>query len=275
MRRSSPEQEDGLIITVAQIGVAFVKATQLLEKTTIPVTPAGLRWDRDFCLLEENGQAVSPANHSQFIPLRFDYDEASDRLILSMPDGEVIEGAAAGSGRPCELAVFGGRTVPLREVEGPWAERLSAFAGRPIGLFRCEKAGGGIDILPITFVTTGSIRRLSRELATDVDPARFRAGFVFDNLVEHEEDAWNGKLLRVGEVLLRVRSPVPRCLITGFDARTGERGLNVMQGLVRYREKGGLPPEFKVDLSLPTFASYAEVVTPGTVKVGDPVALAE
>ena len=91
MRRSSPEQEDGLIITVAQIGVAFVKATQLLEKTTIPVTPAGLRWDRDFCLLEENGQAVSPANHSQFIPLRFDYDEASDRLILSMPDGEVID----------------------------------------------------------------------------------------------------------------------------------------------------------------------------------------
>lgn len=263
------------MIKVARIGVVFVKATRLLDKKKTAVTRSGLGWDRDFCLIEEDGQSVNQANHSQFIPLMFDYAEATDRLILHMPNGEVIEGPAAGSGRSHELLAIGQRIVPLREVEGPWKDRLSAFAGRPIRLFRCERTGGGVDVLPITFLTTGSIRRLSHELSAEVDPARFRAGFVFDNLVEHEEDGWDGKLLRVGEVVLRVRSPVPRCLITGFDARTGARDLNVMQGLLRYREKGDLPPEFKMNIALPTFATYAEVVTPGVAHVGDPVLLVE
>jgi uncharacterized protein YcbX len=234
-----------------------------------------LKFDRDFCLVEEDGTPVNQRNHSQFIPLQFDYDEPTDRLSLQMPDGEVLAGPAAGHGRQRDVILFGPRTVPMQEVAGPWHDCLSAFAGRPIRLVRCVETGQGVDVLPITFLTTGSIRRLSRELATDVDAARFRAGFVLENVVEHEEDGWDGKLLHVGEVVLRVRTPVPRCVITGFDPRTGERGLNVLQGLAKYRDKGGLPPEFAVKLSIPTFASYAEVVEAGTVNVGDPVALAD
>lgn len=262
------------MITVDRIGVAYVKATRWLEKSTIEVTPIGLKFDRDFALVEEDGELVNQRNHSQFIPLTFNYDEAADRLVLHMPDGEVTEGPAAGVGRRHDISFFGPRTVPMQEVSGPWSERLSDFAGRPVRLFRCSTTGQGIDVLPITCLTTGSVRRLSRELSTEVDPGRFRAGFVFENGVEHEEDGWDGRLLHVGDVVLRVRTPVPRCVVTGFDARTGARGLNVLQGLNDYRKKGGLPPEYPMRLSIPTFASYAEVVRPGVVNVGDPVSLA-
>ena len=106
-----------------------------------------------------------------------------------------------------------------------------------------------------------------------MEAARFRPGFVFDNNQEHVEDGWDGRLLRVGDVTLRVRTPVPRCSIPGLDPTHGVRDLDVMKGLIRYRPKQaypGQPPESAVT---PGVATYAEVVEPGIVRVGDPVEL--
>ena len=91
---------------------------------------------------------------------------------------------------------------------------------------------------------------------------------MLDNTVEHEEDQWEGRHLRMGAVLLKVRTAVPRCGITGFNPLSGSRDQDVMKGLIRYREKSALP-----DGMLPGFATYAEVLEPGTVQVGDLVAL--
>lgn len=66
-------------------------------------------------------------------------------------------------------------------MEGPWSQALSEYAGRPIRLLRCAAQGGAIDVFPVTLVSTGSLRRLAREVGTPVDAARFRAGFVLDN----------------------------------------------------------------------------------------------
>ena len=74
-------------------------------------------------------------------------------------------------------------------------------------------------------------------------------------------------------ITLRVRTPVPRCPIPGLDPTHGVRNLEVMKELIRYRPKQaypGQPPESAVT---PGFATYAEVVEPGTVRVGDQVEL--
>ena len=89
------------------------------------------------------------------------------------------------------------------------ADALTRFAGRPRRLARCVATGAAIDVLPITLITTGSLRRLAREVGAPVDASRFRAGLVHDNGVEHEEDRWDGRCLRVGTAILKVRTPVP------------------------------------------------------------------
>ncbi len=102
--------------------------------------------------------------------------------------------------------------------------------------------------------------RLAREVGAPVDAARFRAGFVFDNGVEHEEDGWDGRLIKVGTATLKVRTAVPRCGITGFNPASGVRDQEVMRGLVKYREKTALPDGLLPGYATPGFATYAEVV---------------
>lgn len=258
---------------VAAIGQVFVKATRFLQPPAVDVDLDGIRHDRAFALLEADDRFVNSDQHRLFMPLRFDYDAAAETLRLDLPDGRAIDGPAAATGRRLTVDHFGLRNIELAEVDGPWRELLSTHAGRPISLVRCLSERRAIDVFPITFVTTGSLARLAREVGSTVDPARFRAGFVIDHAEEHAEDAWDGRTLTIGNVVLRVRTAVPRCAITGFNPATGERDQDVMRSLIRYRNKVSLPDNMLPDYATPGFATYAEVLTPGRVAVGDKVAL--
>ena len=259
------------MITVHQIGRTFVKATRFTNPETVEVLASGIRGDRDFFLLESDGTPIASNNHGTFFPLVFDYDFGSDTLKLSLPDGRIVEGPAAGNGTSFAFDYYGMRNILVTPVDGPWEEVLSSFAARPIRLVRCVATGGGIDILPLTVVTTASIRRLEREIGGTVDPRRFRASFVLHNEVEHEEDGWRDRTLRVGKALLKVRTPVPRCIIPGFHPEEGAPDLNVLRTLTRYREKIVHPDGLLPDYTAPGFAVYAQVIEPGIVRVGDTV----
>ncbi len=258
---------------VSGIGQVYVKATRFLHPQAVDVDVDGIRFDRAFALLEADDRFVNSDQHRLFMPLRFDYDAGADSLVLELPDGQRVEGSAAASGRRFGIDHFGLRTIEAAEVEGPWRDALSSFAGRPIALVRCLSERRAIDVFPITFVTTGSLARLAREVGATVDPVRFRAGFVIDHAAEHAEDGWDGRTLSIGGAILRVRTAVPRCAVTGFNPRSGERDQEVMKSLIRYRDKVSLPDGLLPDYATPGFATYADVITPGRVAVGDPVAL--
>lgn len=259
------------MITVAQLGQVFVKATQFLHPQRVEIDPAGIRFDRAFALVEADDRLVGSDQHGNFFPLKFDFDPQAERLRLQYADGRTLEGSALGNGRAWAVDHFGLRTISGAEVDGPWLDALSDFAGRSIRLVRCVSKGAAVDVLPVTLLTTGSLRRIAQEVGGAVDAARFRAGLVLDNSIEHEEDQWDGKHLRIGTALLRVRTPVPRCGITGFNPTSGQRDQEVMKGMIRYRAKASLPDGMLPDYATPGFASYAEVIEAGTVSVGDRV----
>ncbi|MEQ8662240.1 MAG: MOSC domain-containing protein, partial [Gammaproteobacteria bacterium] len=231
-----------------------------------------IRHDRAFALLEADDTFVPSDRHADFFALRFDYDAVADSLRLQLPDGRSLDGPAAATGRACNVSLHGLREVPVREVEGPWAAARGAQAGRPVRLVRCL-GSTAIDVFPVTFVTTGSLARLAQEVGGAVDAARFRAGFVIEHAIAHAEDGWDGRRLRLGDVVLRVRTAVPRCAITGMNPASGARDQDVMRGLIRYRPKTALPDGLLPGYATPGFATYAEVVEPGRVQVGDRVTL--
>ena len=88
-----------------------------------------------------------------------------------------------------------------------------------------------------------------------------------------EEDAWDGREMRIGDALLRVRTPVPRCQVTGYNPSSGASDQPVMKSLIKYREKANLPDGMLPDYATPGFATYAEVIEPGAVRVGDSASL--
>ena len=259
------------MITVAQLGQVFVKATQFLHPERVEIGHSGIRYDREFALVEADDRFVGSDQHGSFFPLKFAFDAHAQRLRLEYADGRSLAGPALGRGRAWGIDHVGLRTIDVAEVEGPWHEALSDFAGRPIRLVRCLSKGAAVDVLPVTLLTTGSLQRVAQEVGSPVDAARFRAGLVLANSIEHEEDQWDGKHLRIGTAVLRVRTPVPRCGITGFNPTTGKRDQEVMKGMIRYRAKASLPDGLLPDYATPGFASYAEVIEEGQVSVGDRV----
>lgn len=258
---------------VAAIGQVFVKATRFLAPSAVEVDADGIRHDRAFALVEADERFVNSDQHRTFLPLCFDYDAEAERLRLTLPDGRVVEGGAEAGPRRFSINHATLRDIDVAELSGPWRETLSEFAGRPIALVRCLSRGRAIDVFPVTLVCTGSLTRLSREVGAPVDAARFRAGFVIEHDGEHDEDGWAGRQLRIGNALLRVRTAVPRCAITGFNPASGARDQDVMKGLIRYRDKVGLPDGLLPGFATPGFATYAEVLEPGKVSVNDRVSL--
>jgi uncharacterized protein YcbX len=83
----------------------------------------------------------------------------------------------------------------------------------------------------------------------------------------HEEDTWAGRELRVGDAVLRVGGPVPRCATTTRDPASGRRDFDTLHHIKAYR---GLRERKHLD-----FGVYAEVVEAGRVRVGDSADLEE
>jgi hypothetical protein len=73
------------------------------------------------------------------------------------------------------------------------------------------------------------------------------------------ERGWEGSALHVGRAVIRMVSLRQRCIMTTFDPDTAAQDTEVLLRI--HRELDGL------------FALDCEVVRPGRVRVGDPVAL--
>lgn len=259
---------------IRNIGMTFVKCTRFLDVQTAGVEKHGIAGDREFLLLDEKGAPLAPYHHRHFLPLKFRFDLSSERLTLEYPDGRIVEGAGAMVGPTIALDYMGMRQVDVRAVAGDWDAVLSEFSGRSVRMVRSANPGGGIDVLPITLVTTGSLSKLTEKLGAPVDHRRFRANLVIESHDPFVEDSWEGRYLRTGSAVLRVRSSVPRCVVTQYDPDRGTDDLAVVPGLGKFRNRVGLPDGLMPTYATPGFASYAEVVEPGALAVGDAVELA-
>jgi uncharacterized protein YcbX len=250
------------VITVSRISLTPVKCFHLDHPDEVMLGPDGVTGNRLFLLVGADGTRLRSAENSWPLALSASYDAAGDRLEMRLPDGGTISGSAAGNGEVLVLKV-GGREQRVRIVPGPWEEPLSELGGRPLLLGRVEHDGDGM-VEPVTLMSAASVARLAREAGLDsVDGRRFRSLFELEECDEHEEDAWEGGRVRIGEALVEVGDPVIRCAETTRDPDTGVRDLDTLRLIASYRGQG---PDGEI-----FFARYGRVVEPGLVRVGDAV----
>ena len=82
----------------------------------------------------------------------------------------------------------------------------------------------------------------------------------------HQEDEWMDRDVRIGEVVVHVDAFDPRCVITTQDPETGLRDIPTLHAISGYR---GMRDGKHMD-----FGVYADVVEPGTIRIGDEVSVA-
>ena len=248
--------------TVARLSIAPVRSLGLEHPDQIELTEAGVAEDRRFYLADAADRVVDRLTVPSLVRIASHTDHAATRLQLTFPDGTVIE-EAVGLGPPVETIVYK-RTVTGHLVEGPWAAALSEYCGREIRIIRCDRVGGTRKAHPATLITDGSLELLGHYLGTGaVDGRRFRMLIELDGGAAHQEDSWVGGRIGLGEAVLRISAPVPRCAITTQDPDTGERDLDTLRTIIAYR---GLTDERDID-----FGVYGEVEEPGHIRLGDSV----
>jgi uncharacterized protein len=169
--------------------------------------------------------------------------EADGRITLAHPD------------RP---------TVTLDPVAD--ADRLVAWV-RPLvpegraAPVRVVSAGRGMTDSPaatVSVLSLASLRALSQAAGRDLSPRRFRGNLWVEDLAPWQEFEWPGREIAIGPVRLRVTDRIARCAATTVDPETGRPDTDV-PGILDARWGHG------------DFGVEAEVLAPGTVRLGDPV----
>ena len=147
----------------------------------------------------------------------------------------------------------------LREIFGRTHDEplpdLSAFAE----VIEFESPPGTyFDAFPIMLMTQQSLDAMSEAAPNSAfDEKRFRANFILDvggSADRFPEQAWIGKELHIGEVVLKIIDTCPRCSMTTHPTDTLPRDTNIMRHLVTEAE-GNL-------------GVYAKVVHGGTIAQG-------
>ena len=155
-----------------------------------------------------------------------------------------------------------GRDIGLRDRA--LADEIAEALGTPVHLMQLHR--GAFDAMPLSVITTRSIRTIADELGAEVDAARFRANIVIETAITRAcpEEKWVGDALVFGPNGDRARIQVnrrdERCSIVSVNPETGRPDLPVHRAIVNTRRN--------------FLGIYGSTQRPGTIEVGAPVYLA-
>jgi uncharacterized protein YcbX len=244
-----------------------VKGLHLCPRSELKLTRTGVADNRCFYLVDEDARMVNGKRIGILGAVRADYDPATKRLTMTLPDGTQADGVVQ-FGAEIETRFFSS-TPTARLAIGPWSELLSRYAGAELRLVYADPEQGAVDRGPagaVTLISDASIERLEGLAGTTVDARRFRMLIGITGVEAHEEDDWVGRTMRIGTARVAFGGHVGRCLVTSQSPDTGIVDLPTLNLLSTYRR------------DLPTteplaFGIYGEVLEAGLVRLGDGLTL--
>jgi uncharacterized protein YcbX len=239
-----------------------VKSTALHHPERIDLSERGAVGDRLFMFVGADGKRLSGAAKAPLLGIHCVHDERTGCMTLTMPDGTVVEGDASPNGERMRVALFDRETM-VRPLGEPFTQAISDHLGRPAMLTRVEPAEWSRGSHPVSIMSLASVEELGRRANARAapDPRRFRMLVELEGCEPHEEDTWSNRRVQLGDAIVRVGAPVPRCVITTLDPDTGRPDFPTLDVLATYRLQ---------DRQL-VFGVYAGIERPGPVRVGDPV----
>jgi MOSC domain-containing protein len=145
---------------------------------------------------------------------------------------------------------------------------LAAELGPGVRVIKQDR--GIFDTMPLSLLTTQALTSLGRLVGTELAAGRFRPNLLVAacgpdapgaDACGHgfPEEAWVGRVLRIGGLRMRVDQRDQRCVMVTIDPVTLRRDPAILRAIARERDA--------------RFGVYGSTVEPGRVAVGDPVEL--
>jgi uncharacterized protein len=247
-------------VTVSQLAIAPVKGMRLQRTGEVRLGQHGISGDREFLVVGEDGDLLLTARFPALVQIEAAWDEARNVLTLGFPDGGVVQGTPE-CGNHATTRMYDGREIPGWVIPGPLSVALSDYLGQPVHLFKRAPEHLGCDDEPVTLMSEASLQALAPEFSgTAPDPRRFRMSITIAGTDAWAEHAWGGQEVVIGDGILRVITPVPRCVVTTRNPESGATDARVLHALARVRGKHDI-----------TFGVWCEILQPGSIHVGDAV----
>lgn len=236
-----------MTIRLTQLYIYPVKSMAGIPLETCELEPMGLRHDRRWMLVDDDGRFMTQRTHPQMVLIRPAIVDG--QLVLVNPAGEVhkvpgIEDAV----ERMTVQVWNDRVDAhrLSEATDAW---LTREIGEPCHLVfiaddtirQCDPAyaeegdrTGFSDGFPLLLISDGSLEELNTRLERPVSMIRFRPNLVITGCNPHAEDLW--RKIRIGSVGFRVVKPCSRCPIPTVNPETGRKeGPEPLKTLMTYR----------------------------------------
>jgi len=265
-----------------------IKSMMGEEINATQITKEGVLGDRAYALVDNETDKVVSAKNPKKWPDFFRFRAAYTAppkagsvpaAWITLPDGELIRSDQADVNDILSKAVS--RAVTLRN-KAPEASSLEQYwpeydgEDREVtseGISGDAPAGSFFDYATLHILTTSSIDQL-RGLypAGRFEARRFRPNIVVNTEGQQGfvENDWVGKTLRVGDsVRLLVTDPCPRCVMTTLPQGDLPKDPGIFRKAIA---KNNVFVPF-ANKALPSAGVYAKVLSPGTIRRGDPVSI--
>ncbi|MDG4829212.1 MOSC domain-containing protein [Solwaraspora sp. WMMD1047] len=231
---------------LAAIHTYPVKGCHRLDHDGARVEPWGLRGDRRWMVVDEDGVGVTqrevpalalirPEPRPDGVLLR-----AAGRPDLTVPepaDGDalpvrVFRHHAPAAARVADAGAAEWLTVALdRKVRLVWLGDPTARSVPDTTFSAPADRVSFADGFPLLLATTASLDAVNDALLASgsheapLPMARFRPNLVVSGCRRPwQEEEWTGRRLRIGAAVFRVARPSPRCVVTTVDQETAEKG---------------------------------------------------
>ncbi|XP_059616786.1 molybdenum cofactor sulfurase 3 [Phlebotomus argentipes] len=232
-----------------------------------PLTPCGLKYDREWMIVTEKGVALTQKNNTKMCLIRPVIDQERGKMTLHFPEMECIDvelsidednSEIMQDSSLCQSKVCGDRIkgYDCGEKVAQWLENALDLLGvRLIRKVSSEKRffrkNGTTNDLPeislanqaqFLLINTTSVSWLMDKV-TDWDDQvdregllpnvvdRFRGNIVIKSSKSMEEGAW--KMIRIGPNLFKVDGQCTRCQMICIDQQTGEKTTEPLRTIAR------------------------------------------
>ena len=261
---------------LTEINIYPVKSMGCISLKEATALPAGLKYDRRWLLLEEDGNFMTQRNFPDMAKVKFEWKEngfearflGSDIEPILIPFDEYQKSKIVAQVWDDEVSAF-----PMQKNIDEW---FSELFNKKCSLVRIEenavrknikgypgKISSFADITPFLIIGEASLEDLNSRMDTPIPMTRFRSNFVFSGGAAFVEDDW--ETFKIGNIKFKRYKKCGRCKVTTIDQDTGIRmNDEPLATLSKYRKEDR-------NLNFGLRAFLADGQKAGVIKLGDEI----
>ena len=265
-------------MVVDSLHVYPLKGAAGFSPSTWPVDERGLRHDRRFMVVDEDGVFISQRTNQRMALIGAAISDAGLRIASA---AGTLDVSFPSDSAPTIRATVWDDCLDVRVADPNASRMLTEVLHAPAQLVwmpdDCERLTSVkrgeprrhvsfADAAPLLLTTTAALEELNTRLqhsgSSAIPMDRFRPNVVVRGATAGADDHW--RILRIGNAAFRVSNACKRCKVITIDQSTGEfAGNDPLTTLATYRAEG---PSV-------TFGQHMMAETSGSISVGDAVAV--